>query len=366
MHLSRNCESKIRTACQQFPKREWSGAAFYNITYLNGKDKESATLLDIRIDILDFCLQDIGSSTYTEYDLDATVASYIADHMDTLMGAKVALLHSHNSMNAFFSGTDLDTLKEQASQCNNVLSIVVNNDGNYVAKFTQKEIVHQVDDITTDSVVTSSYSLLGEVNKSSQEVSHDFKSNVSDYHNIKVYDCDIFRPLDVPIDKDFQQECIELEEKLASKREVKYPSVEEVILKNTDRHPFSGWLFNDYTETKDKHNPNPQHDIDLLARSILFLSLDIKSLKAQRHIEDVPLYHVSEDVIYSFLEAWFCYFFPNSMCLEEDNFSVEELGQIQTALMRYFNCAGKTSHEGEIIQHGVLDTIENYKLYFMA
>lgn len=362
MHLSNHCESKIRTACQQFPNREWSGAAFYKITYLNGKDKESAALSDIRIDVLDFCLQDIGSSSYTEYDLDATVASYIADHMDTLMGAKVALLHSHNTMKAFFSGTDMDTLKEQASQCNNVLSIVVNNDGNYVAKFTQKEYIQQVDDITTDTVTTTSYSLLGESNKSNQEVSHDFKYNVSNYHNIKVYDCDILRPLNVSIDKDFQQECIKKEGELSLARKSKYQSVEDVIFKDTDRHPFSGWLFD--MDAKDKHNP--QHDIDLLVRSILFLSLDIRSLKAPRHTEDVPLYHVSEDVVYSFLEAWFSYFFPNNYCLEEDSFSVEELGQIQTILMRYFNCAGKASPELEIIQHGVLDTIENYKLYFMA
>ncbi len=364
MHLSNHCESKIRTACQQFPNREWSGAAFYKITYLNDKDKESATLSDIRIDVLDFCLQDIGSSSYTEYDLDATVASYIADHIDTLMGAKVALLHSHNTMKAFFSGTDMNTLKEQASQCNNVLSIVVNNDGNYVAKFTQKEAIHQVEDIATDSVVTTSYSLLGEANKNSQEVSHDFKSNASDYHNIKVYDCDILRPLNMPIDKDFQQECIKKEEELSLARKSKYHSVEDVIFKDTDRHPFSGWLFD--MGTKDKHNPNSQHDIDLLVRSILFLSLDIKSLKAPRHTEDAPLYHVSEDVIYNFLEAWFCYFFPNNYCLEEDSFSAEELGQIQETLIRHFNCANKTSPELEIIQHGVLDTIENYKLYFMA
>lgn len=315
---------------------------------------------DIRIDVLDFCLQDIGSATYTEYDLDATTASYIANHIDTLLGAKVALLHSHNNMNAFFSGTDLNTLHEQAAQCNNTLSIVVNNAGNYVAKFTQKETAHQVDNVTTDSTIDVSYSLLGETNKIEHKTLTDFKTSTSDSTTVRVYDCDILRPLNVPIDKDFQQECINKEREISLKKNIKHQSVEDVIFKNTDRHYSQGWLFDDYKEVK---SINPQHDIDLLARSILFLSLDIRSLKAPRHTVDVPLYHVSEDVIPSFLDAWLGYFFPDAAFLHEDAVSTEELSLLQETLVNYFRESSKEFNV-QNNQQQVLEIIDNYKLYF--
>lgn len=358
VHLSNNCESKIRTACQQFPNREWSGAAFYKINYLNDKDKDSASLSDIRIDVLDFCLQDVGSSGYTEYDLDENTASYLADHIDTLLGAKVALLHSHNAMKAFFSGTDINTLYEKAAQCNNVLSIVVNNDGNYVAKFTQKELIHQVDDITVDSTIDTSFSLLGESNRSFHNTQTDFKSEITDKYNVRIYDCDILRPLNMPIDEEFKQECIDKMKEIDLKRmEKKFP-VENVIFKGTERYPFTGWLFNDYKEQPIMHTSN--HDIDLLVRSILFLSLDIKSLKAPRHTEDVPLYHVPIEVASCFLDAWSYYFYPN-----DDEALVEEMGEIIGTLQRYFSLTPNVSQEVREIQDEVLSTMDSYKYYLM-
>lgn len=99
VHLSNHCESKIRTACQQFPDREWSGAAFYKVKYLHGKNVDNAVLPnDIALEVVDFMLQDIGNAVYTEYDLNEEVAGYIADNLDELLGTKVALLHSHNKM----------------------------------------------------------------------------------------------------------------------------------------------------------------------------------------------------------------------------------------------------------------------------
>jgi hypothetical protein len=87
--LSRECESKIRTLCALLPDNEWSGAAFYTYTIERGK---------VKIHVLDFCLQDIGSSVYTEYELGGDTAAYYAEHIDTLLGCKVGTLHSHNKM----------------------------------------------------------------------------------------------------------------------------------------------------------------------------------------------------------------------------------------------------------------------------
>lgn len=45
---------------------------------------------------------------------------------------------SHNNMNTFFSGTDLNTLKEEGVDRNNFVSLIVNNEGTYTAAITRK------------------------------------------------------------------------------------------------------------------------------------------------------------------------------------------------------------------------------------
>lgn len=143
----------------------------------------------------DFCLQDIGSCVYTEYDMNGDTASYYAEHIDTLLGCKIATLHSHNKMSCFFSSTDVSTLHEASSQMNNVLSIIVNNIGSYVAKFTQKEEVHH--DIltvqTTKEISTMSY--MGDENKSDSSTYHTSNKTEDDFTRILCYDCEIEKPI---------------------------------------------------------------------------------------------------------------------------------------------------------------------------
>lgn len=321
---------------------------------MNGKNSSNASMDDIMLNVIDFCLQDIGSSVYTEYDLNSDTASYMAEHIDTLAGVKVALLHSHNKMAAFLSGTDMNTLHEQAAQCNNVLSIVVNNEGTYVAKFTQKEEVTQNDDVTTDTLVTTSYSFLGENNRDKQDKYSDFKQYKAVHYNIKVYDCIINRPINVPIDNSFKQECIDLDKKMKEKKAEKNASIDNVILENTDRHGFTGWLFDDYKDRYIQSN----HDIDLLVKSILFLSLDIKSLKAPRHIDDAPIYHVDPCVIESFLEAWLYYFYPEC----EYQSDMDELMQIRKTLERYISSCSLPNKDD--LYHEIIDAYD-YLMYSM-
>ena len=97
LRISKNCESKIRTACEVFPDTEWSGAAFYTYVYKDGKHG-TTNMEDAVLEIVDFTLQDIGNKTYTEYSLDSETAAYYAKHIDELIGCKVCLLHSHNAM----------------------------------------------------------------------------------------------------------------------------------------------------------------------------------------------------------------------------------------------------------------------------
>ena len=55
-----------------------------------------------------------------------------------LLDCKMGLIHSHNNMKTFFSGTDLHTLNVEGNERNHFVSLIVNNEGNYTAGITRK------------------------------------------------------------------------------------------------------------------------------------------------------------------------------------------------------------------------------------
>ena len=55
-----------------------------------------------------------------------------------LLDCYIGLLHSHNHMGSFFSGTDTDTLKSEGMTMPHFVSLIVNNSGEYSAAITSK------------------------------------------------------------------------------------------------------------------------------------------------------------------------------------------------------------------------------------
>ena len=141
LKISDKLEKKIRVLCNKFPNTEWSGILFY--TY-------SGSFLDNNISFVaeDLLFMDTGYSATTEFYLDeANIGSYIIDH--DLFGCQCGLIHSHHSMQAFFSGQDSAMLEQEGSSRNHFLSLVVNNAGKYAACVTVKEVFEHA--ITTKS-----------------------------------------------------------------------------------------------------------------------------------------------------------------------------------------------------------------------
>lgn len=124
-------EKKIRYLQNKYPSTEWSGVLFY--TY-EGSFKNK----DLVITCVDIFPMDLGTSTYTEFEISPEVTAYIAGNVDTLFGCEMALIHSHHQMAAFFSGTDLSTLQSEGNDTNNFVSLIVNNAGTYSAAITRK------------------------------------------------------------------------------------------------------------------------------------------------------------------------------------------------------------------------------------
>lgn len=122
-------QRKIREWCYHFPTKEWSGTLFYTV---EGSFEDNSLIITCK----DIYVSDIGSATYTEFEHNADIVAYQA--MNDLLDCYTGLIHSHNQMATFFSGTDRNTLIEEGMDMPHFLSLIVNNAGIYTAKITRR------------------------------------------------------------------------------------------------------------------------------------------------------------------------------------------------------------------------------------
>lgn len=157
-------ERKIRFTCQKVWNTEWSGTLFFT-------HEGSFENNDLVIRCVDIYIMDIGTQAYTEFDMNPDVISYMCENPG-LLDCQMGLIHSHNNMSTFFSGTDTATLKEEGRDRNNFVSLIVNNAGSYTAAITRRIKSKQV----MESV---SYEFFGDGEK------QDTKEYVSDADEIE-------------------------------------------------------------------------------------------------------------------------------------------------------------------------------------
>ena len=294
---------------------------------------------ETELTVVDFTLQDIGSAGYTEYSLDKETATYYADHIDTLLGCKVALLHSHHNLGAFLSGTDMSTLKEQAEQCNNVLTLVVDNRGTYVAKFTERHKIHKDIAITQDITTTDLWKYMGEKEDSNTENSTEHDARTYNYIEIRCWDCDIDRPLDVTINEDFKKECIEKIDLFKKKEE------EEKSIKLTNK-------YRDVSHSPQYYQPNLfgtewdniKTDRTTIIRSMVNSLFELSFIPSYGYNWSIDYLtdELSLDFIELFINAWLAYYEPDANDLQKviDKFSLRtksncDYPQTRDAILSY-------------------------------
>lgn len=129
-------EKKIRFTCQKVWNTEWSGTLFFT-------HEGSFENNDLVIRCVDIYIMDIGTQAYTEFDMNPDVIAYMCSNPE-LLDCQMGLIHSHNNMSTFFSGTDTATLKEEGTDRNNFVSLIVNNAGTYTAAITRRVKEKQV------------------------------------------------------------------------------------------------------------------------------------------------------------------------------------------------------------------------------
>ena len=128
--VPRELENKIRFICKSEWNKEWSGALFY---------KPEGTFKDnnLVINCVDIFVMDIGSGSYTDFNMNPDVINYMCNNQE-LLECQIGLIHSHDVMPTFFSSTDTSTLRDQGNDMNNFVSLIVNNEGTYSAAITRK------------------------------------------------------------------------------------------------------------------------------------------------------------------------------------------------------------------------------------
>lgn len=241
---------------------------------------------------------------------------------------------------AFFSCTDISTLKEQAEQCNNVLSLVVNNAGGYVAKFTERHKVHKDIAVTEDITTTNSWKYMGEKEDSNTKYSIEHSDRTDNYIEIRCWDCDIDRPLDVAINEDFKKECVEKIDLFKKKKE------EEKSIKLTNR-------YRDVSHSPQYYQPNlfgtewnnvkvgKATTIRCMVNSLFELSFTHSNSYTYWNV-DFLTDELSLDFIQLFINAWMAYYEPDTDDLQKviDEFSLRtesncDYPQTRDAILSY-------------------------------
>lgn len=142
--VSELVENKIRFLCEKIWTLEWSGVLFYKVEG-NFADKS------LTIRCVDIYPMDIGTAGTTEFKVTPDISFYMTDHPELLEeGVYQGLIHSHNNMSTFFSGTDTDTLQSEGMDMAHFVSLIVNNAGEYTAGITRKgTCAQEVQEIVT-------------------------------------------------------------------------------------------------------------------------------------------------------------------------------------------------------------------------
>lgn len=132
MSFSNKVQIAINTACSMSQGKEWSAIIFYVVKNLEKGFK------NIHIDVIDMLVMDIGSEVHTSWEYNDDINEYMISNDLLDNGICMGQLHSHVNMNAFFSGEDMSTLKQEAIDREHNLSVVINNMGAVVAKISRR------------------------------------------------------------------------------------------------------------------------------------------------------------------------------------------------------------------------------------
>jgi hypothetical protein len=130
---------KIKYLCREIAKVEWSGIILYIVEGTIQKPTEMSLILK------DIIPMNKGTQAYTEYNFnekkrdssgyeDRMIDYFCSNPAALEEDWKIGHIHSHNTMNVFFSGTDISELEDNCPSHNIYFSLIVNNFMEFKAK----------------------------------------------------------------------------------------------------------------------------------------------------------------------------------------------------------------------------------------
>lgn len=125
--ISKKLEKQIQYLHARLGSVEWSGVLIFKA------NKDISSLRNLSFTAEQLYLQDIGSGASTEFDYNNEILD-MYDLIPEAIERKIGLIHTHHTMGAYHSGTDMTELKDNADVYNYYLSLVVDTRGTYVCK----------------------------------------------------------------------------------------------------------------------------------------------------------------------------------------------------------------------------------------
>ena len=129
--VTKEVQSKIDLLHKEVGSIEWCGI----FTYV----KETGHITDpssVLVRTVDVYPMDIGTHSYTEFDSDDPNAMCdLMDRMPSYLDHRYGMIHTHHTMDTFFSGTDIQELHDNVANYDPYyISLIVNFKGKYTAK----------------------------------------------------------------------------------------------------------------------------------------------------------------------------------------------------------------------------------------
>lgn len=179
MKISSQLLNQVNYLHTHVGNKEWSGPLIYKIIQGDINDPNNLVIEATRM-----FLMDIGTSGSTDFEMSEEDTVELYSKHEELMedGYRIGLIHSHHSMRVYFSGTDIDELKENVDNYNVYLSLIVGTKHDPVAKLA---FLSEVEDD-----INRTFSFKNIANKL-------MKESVSEKTTKKMimwYDCDIQVP----------------------------------------------------------------------------------------------------------------------------------------------------------------------------
>lgn len=113
---------KVLQLCKKVPaSKEWSAFLFYKVH--EGSIKEPDKMV---IELTDLHLRDIGTAGATGFEITADDMQMYKDRPER-MKWRSGMIHSHHTMDCFFSSTDMDEIWDNSQGVDYYLSVIVNN-----------------------------------------------------------------------------------------------------------------------------------------------------------------------------------------------------------------------------------------------